>query len=206
MKVFGVGLSRTGTTSLTAALGILGYDAIHFPLYPQQIEMADAATDTTVAYRFEELDRRYPESKFILTLRDEEAWLDSCERFFGQSVSIKLYPPELRALLQKSRMTLYGTMTYDREKFLTAYRRHHARVRDYFKDRPDDLLEFNLCEGWPRLCAFLDREIPDAPYPHENKKHWPLEKLPPRISRALRTPGVVIQMAFHVLRLRWTLR
>ena len=30
-KVFGIGLSRTGTTSLTLALKALGYQAAHFP-------------------------------------------------------------------------------------------------------------------------------------------------------------------------------
>ena len=31
MKVFGIGLSRTGTTSLTAALSMLGINVVHYP-------------------------------------------------------------------------------------------------------------------------------------------------------------------------------
>jgi len=32
MRVFGVGLSRTGTTSLVAALRLLGYHTTHYKL------------------------------------------------------------------------------------------------------------------------------------------------------------------------------
>lgn len=206
MKVFGIGLSRTGTTSLSAALEMLGYRTVHYPIHREQIERADAATDASVAYQFEELDRNYPGSKFILTLREEESWLDSCDRFFRQSLSLKLQLPEYRAVVEKSRVAIYGTMTFDREVFRAAYRNHNLNVRSYFRHRPNDLLEFQLGDGWPRLCTFLNREIPKAPYPHENRMNWLLGKLPPKVSRVLRTPSVAIRLALHILRLRLRMR
>ena len=51
-KVFGIGLSRTGTVSLTAALNVLGIDAVHYP--------NDAATQEELKagrYRLSVLDR-----------------------------------------------------------------------------------------------------------------------------------------------------
>ncbi|MCA9564145.1 MAG: hypothetical protein KC561_11685, partial [Myxococcales bacterium] len=37
-KVFGLGLSRTGTRSLTAALHVLGWDTVHYPTDPRTLQ------------------------------------------------------------------------------------------------------------------------------------------------------------------------
>ncbi|WP_295888478.1 sulfotransferase, partial [uncultured Thiohalocapsa sp.] len=90
MKIFCIGLSKTGTTSLTEALKILGYDAVHWYATKHAFrytddggididwdffERHDAFADTPIARIYPQLDERYPDAKFILTLRDEDAWL-----------------------------------------------------------------------------------------------------------------------------------
>ena len=75
-KVFGIGLSKTGTTSLSAALAILGYRSKHFPK-DEDFARYDAFSDITVAMKFKTLDRFFPGSQFIYTVRDEPAWLAS---------------------------------------------------------------------------------------------------------------------------------
>lgn len=35
---------------------------------------------------------------------------------------------------------------------------------------PERLLEWNVQEGWEPLCKFLDKEVPDEPFPHVNTK------------------------------------
>ena len=55
-KIFGIGLSRTGTSTLINALVMLGYSAVHFPHRPSDFYDNDAAADTPVATRFEQLD------------------------------------------------------------------------------------------------------------------------------------------------------
>ena len=54
--------------------------------------------------------------------------------------------------------------------YIDRYRLHYAEVRDYFKDRREDLLEFPLTEGagWQELCPFLEKVIPDEPFPRLN--------------------------------------
>lgn len=100
-KIFCVGLSRTGTSSLTRALRILGYKARHdlhggdsyqcssyLPLVMEgnfrwpQIDEVTAVLDIPIPLYFKQLDRTYPDSKFILTVRNKEDWLDSCEVWF----------------------------------------------------------------------------------------------------------------------------
>jgi hypothetical protein len=63
-------------------------------------------------------------------------------------------------------------VTFDREKFIAAYNRHHADVRRYFADRPGDLMEMNIIEGdgWEKLCPFLGLQVPPTPFPHLNRR------------------------------------
>jgi hypothetical protein len=170
--------------SLIAALEILGWRAKHFPyvhfrwgrlgaalgfdelrLARRDLEAYDAFADTPVIGCYKQLDLEFPGSKFILTTRDKEAWLGSCERFprFGAS-----YKPDRQVLALRRR--IYGVDRYDRTAFSLAYDRHVADVRQYLRDRPDDLLELDVCggEGWERLCPFLGLEQPDVPFPWRN--------------------------------------
>lgn len=163
MKIFGIGLSRTGTTSLTTALNMLGYRVEHYFHDLTRLEWLDGGTDTPIAHCFEELDLRYPGSKFIYTVRDRKSWLESCARHF----SGKPASPEDEAL----RIAIYGTTGFDHVLFEQAYERHEQRVLSHFRGREDDLLTMEICagEGWERLCAFLDREVPEQPFPRQNR-------------------------------------
>lgn len=169
-KIFGIGLSKTGTSSLHAALEILGYRSIHFPISMEEIDRHKAASDISVAYRFEKLDKLYPGSKFILTIRDLNQWLQSCEHHFGRKVNLGELPAKLREFLMTQRLLNYGTTSYEPVLFQEAYQRHMQHVENYFAHRPQDLLIMNISsgEGWERLCPFLERSIPDQAFPQEN--------------------------------------
>lgn len=190
-RIFGIGLSRTGTTSLTVALSMLSYRAIHLPTdaqsrrellafvqtQPPAIRMAvldvfDAVTDTPACVMFEALDRAYPGSRFILTTREKEPWLDSCRRHWATVMRRFAEPrddPESRYIQALSR-SLYGTTEFDADRFADAYDAYHRRVADYFAGRPDDLLraDFAAGDGWGALCAFLGRPRPDSEFPRAN--------------------------------------
>lgn len=165
-KIFGIGLSKTGTTTLTRALEILGYSAVHFPRSIKEIEYCDAATDAPVAHHFEMLDARFPGSKFIYTVRDREQWLRSCERYY----SVRGRRPDDIGL--QLRRKFYGKAEFDRDLFASGYGRHHQRVLSYFANRPGDLLVLDICgkdAAWPPLCSFVEKPVPDAPFPMANK-------------------------------------
>ena len=178
-KIFGIGLAKTGTSSLDVALKILGYKSIHYPVSMEEIDRHEASCDLYVAYRFKELDRLYPGSKFILTIRDLNQWLDSCENHFGKKVNFSDLPPKLREFLQINRLLSFGTKTYDRVLFKEAYQRHIQEVKDYFNRRPQNFLIMNISsgEGWERLCHFLGCPIPDTPFPQENVACGSLEEM-----------------------------
>lgn len=172
MKIFGIGMSRTGTTSLTNALKILGYSCIHYPHTLDEIKKYDAATDAPVALAFKELDQQYPGSKFVLTLRDSTSWLKSMKWLFEFHADLDRMQPDYRKLVSTNRLKTYGTDRFESEKLLIAYEKHNKNVVNHFAER-DDLLIFNLCDGdgWDRLCPFLGKPVPIEQFPNLNAKN-----------------------------------
>lgn len=176
IKIFGVGFMRTGTSSLTRALRELGYKIIHPPrpaLLPELLDEiwdTDGANDSPIAYQYKELDKIFPNTKWILTTRKLETWLKSVG-YFLNVIYDSGADDEIRKLM-------YGSAKFDKEKYAQAFIRHHKEVLEYFKDR--ELLIMNLDKGdftWEKLCTFLNKPIPDTPYPYDHttedvKKWW----------------------------------
>lgn len=164
MKIFGIGLTRTGTTSLTEALKLLGYSAVHCPMSHEEIKNHEASTDTAVATRFEFLDLLYPGSKFILTTRDLDSWIES-----AASLRRSAYDPIWQL---ETRSKLWGSFVFDKEKFIEGYHKHHLKVSDYFKNKQNDLLVLNIKESdkFKKLCGFLNKPMLNVDYPHLNRR------------------------------------
>lgn len=196
-KVFVVGLSKTGTTSLHAALEQLGLRAIHNPesmlsadgpelrFSPALAERYGALSDLPIAAFYPDLDRAYPGSRFILTTRDEDAWLASCANHFDPSA----FRPN--AVVRKLVERVYGTPSFEPTLFRAALRRHNAQVEEYFAARRDELLIIDVAHAdkWEPLCAFLRLPIPPTPYPHENRASrvpTPMKRLWRRLTRGVR--------------------
>lgn len=175
MKIFGIGLQKTGTTSLGIALAQLGYrhrtfsqammlcvgEGLLEPAFAF-VDLFDSFDDLPWPLIYRELDARYPGSRFILTTRrDSQSWIRSMRRH-----ALRMGPKEHRRLA-------YGhSMPFGHEaEYITRYEHHNREVRDYFRDRPGDLLEvcWETGAGWAELCAFLGKPIPALPFPHVNK-------------------------------------
>lgn len=177
MKIFGIGLSRTGTASLSAACEILGLRSKHYPpivyrfnrnwgLKHRDLQAYDAFSDISVIPIYKQLDRRFPGSKFILTVREKESWLTSCGKFGRFKGDFKASPKILAI-----RRAVYGCEAFDRDLFSDAYDRHYRDVRAYFGDRCKDLLVLDICAepSWDALCGFLGMTVPAVPFPHANR-------------------------------------
>lgn len=194
MKVFGIGLSRTGTMSLSDALNQIGLHSVHFPHDPvtrkevkeflagrarvpcaSVLAEADAITDTPAAIGFEALDEAYPGSKFILTTREEEQWLESCRSFWRlviqpQREAEPRSPVSIYAgLINES---LYGTELFEAERFRRAKAEFEARVLRHFGGPSERLLVLDICSGhgWLELSRFLRKPMPHVRFPHSNRR------------------------------------
>jgi 3'-phosphoadenosine 5'-phosphosulfate (PAPS) 3'-phosphatase len=178
MKIFGIGLSKTGTTSLAHALEILGYRTKDYPgidhyirgdlnasISSELLDEYDAFTDTPIPSFYRELDARYPDSKFILTIRDMEGWLKSCKKQFTQKLADKQNEAHNSLFID-----LYDCNVFGEQKFREGYERFTNGVINYFQNRPDDLLIMDVSggDGWKALCPFLEKAIPDIPFPKSN--------------------------------------
>ena len=173
-KIFGIGLSKTGTTSLYAALNMLGFncgtyrhmralgleDWFKGDFRFDYLADYDAVTDLPLGSFYPQLFNRYPGSRFILTIRDKAAWMKSCERQLGK-------PPE-DEFSRKTRLVTYGTEKFCRERFEYVYEVHQMNVDWFFRDCPDSLLTLDVVggEGWEVLCPFLGVELPGDAFPH----------------------------------------
>ena len=167
-KVYGLGLSRTGTTTLNNVLVEMGYNVVHYP-NPQDLynDNIDGATDISVIPFYKQLDTTYPGSKFILTLRDKQQWLDSIVPYLERKKkwSQSGWQVQIREMI-------YGSAFPNREQASNAWDRYHEDVRKHFYLRPHDLLEINLTDNSSnpkQLAQFLNCRTTLTEWPHYNK-------------------------------------
>ncbi len=183
-KVFGLGLSRTGTTSLCAALNQLGINTIHYPydaVTQRELEMGSgmlsvlnnyqAIVDISVVPFYRQLDLVYPGSRFILTVRDIAGWLTSVGKHFEKLAEVwSSLDPQFRAFTTFIVERVYGSMKFDAARFRAIYEAHLADVHEYFHDRPADLLTLDITEGdpWVRLSRFVGILAPKQDFPRKH--------------------------------------
>lgn len=182
-RIFGIGLHKTATTSLHAAFKILGFEASHWPsahwakaVWQEMnnqgrsltLERHYAFSDIPFNILFKQLDAAYPGSKYVLTIRDENEWLDSVKRHFDPNANPFRTTWDSDPFTHIIHQKIYGTNDFDANIFLERYRRHNEEVINYFKGRPNDLLVMSAGESWNRLCQFLGMKIPNVPYPKLN--------------------------------------
>ena len=128
---------------------------------------------------YKELMEFYPDAKVILTIRDDESWMKSWNVLNNKvlnSFTFKFLAkiPHTSFKLQKdihNKMILGKEGAFKGEKTDQAIKQRfnewNQSVIDYVpKDR---LLVYQVKDGWKPICAFLDKPIPDIPFPYKNK-------------------------------------
>lgn len=133
---------------------------------------------------FKYLDKAYPGSKFILTVRDDaEQWYQSITRFHSKIYGKDGRIPTAEDLLEANYVwkgyaynviRVHGTPDndpYNKESMISHYQRHNQEVINYFKDRPDDLLVINIAEkgSYKKFVDFLGVDTTQDDFPWENK-------------------------------------
>lgn len=174
-KIFGIGLYKTGTTSLGYALKRLGfnhkfwdeelkkkYDEGNYEFIFREAENYDSFEDVPWCRDefYKEIDKRFPGSKFVLTKRELKSWIKSWEEH-NSAKSLRKRPYKLwkRGYSEKKKIEV-----------LAWHEKRTEGILEYFKDRPEDLLVIDICngEGWEKLCPFLGLPLRTEPFPHTN--------------------------------------
>lgn len=181
MKVLGVGLSKTGTKSLTKALEKLGYVTIHYDAYRlndiimdrkmpssfRRYDTVDAVTDIPSAYFYREILEAYPEAKAILTVRDKDEWFGSiCRHYKRYSSDFWDSDDNHSKLIKTIREMVWGSCFPNKYLYQKVFTEHNERVQK----EVDDLLVMDITkgDGWESLCKYLGHVITDRPFPHRN--------------------------------------
>lgn len=180
-RIFGIGMHKTATTSLHHALQILGYNSAHWKsahwakaIWREMNELGRSLTlernyalcDLPITLLYKQLDRAYPGSKFILTVRNPHDWLATVEKHWDYTLNPFRAAWDSDPFTHRIHKILYGRETFSPKIMLTRYVRHNAEVKEYFADRPEDLLVMDMdFAGWPELCDFLGDFHPRIPYP-----------------------------------------
>lgn len=190
MKILGAGLSRTGTTSLAAALELLGFKSIHYDPYRllraiegreqnfRAYDDIEAVTDIPAATYWRELLKAYPKTKVILTIRDVESWWQSMmihcltleERFHRSHRHSSLADIEQEiSLARLIHRETYGSEVPDEELYKKRYQEHNAAI---MKEIPPDkllVMDLNIGDNWNKLCSFVNRPLKSGYFPLINK-------------------------------------
>jgi hypothetical protein len=179
-KVIGIGLPKTGTTTLGYCFRRFGYKHRTYDMdlavqvkrnqldgVLKEAEKYEAFEDWPWFAIYKELDQRFPNSKFILTLRkDTETYVKSLQGHHERE-GIR------RADFVKPHWwdEVHGVepAQWDYGKSALRYEQHNRDVLAYFQGRINkDLLV--VCwengDGWAELSRFLNKRAPAEPFPH----------------------------------------
>ncbi|XP_039263672.1 uncharacterized protein LOC120339579 [Styela clava] len=154
-------------------------------MFTKMYKNIDAVSDLPACVYWQNLHEAFPNSKIILTTRkSEEAWTKSWNEQAASINGSKLFQiqcaftPTGRKYARFLKETMKATFECSPTSFdviprhddilRNKYREHNMAVQQ--KTPNEKLLVFNLSDGWKPLCNFLDKDVPDVPFPHSNKR------------------------------------
>ena len=146
----------------------------------------EATVDWPACSFYEELMQRHPDGKVLLSVRDPERWYESTRQTIYKLGKIATGSPFSRlgfALLSRLVFgrfkTGQGPMTEeilwqgtfdgkfeDKHHAIEVFNRHNGEVRRRVPQ--EQLLVYEVKQGWGPLCEFLGVEEPDKPFPRLN--------------------------------------
>jgi hypothetical protein len=241
VKVVGAGFGRTGTLSLKVALEDLGfgpcyhmYEVFEHPEHADFWEAAwqgepvdwdgflggyEAAVDWPACTFYEELVRRYPEAKVLLSVRDPERWYESTRATIYEMSRITAGSRLSRATFGFLSLFVLGVFEIgrmgneiiwhgtfdgrfeDRSHAIKVFERHNEEVRR--RVPRDKLLVYEVKEGWGPLCEFLGVEEPGKPFPRLNDAAEMRRRIRSVQALSLAVPAVLALLAVAILVFLW---
>ncbi len=192
MKLINAGLGRTGTTSLKAALEMLGYAPVFHTTdlftSPKDIDVWEAAikgeradwriffapyavADWPAGLLYKDIIRAHPEAKVMVSVRDPEGWFESTQGTLKQVRSLNLPIPQVRrakGFLEAGLNTFFEGKVEDKAYMMAFFERHTEAVKAYVG--AENVLVYDVHEGWGPLSAFLEVGVPERPFPRLNQR------------------------------------
>ncbi len=194
LNVIGVGFGRTGTKSLQLAIERLGIGRCyhmgeilrnpeHASLWTNAAEGKtinwevlfagySATVDWPGSFFWREFSIAYPKAKVILTVRDSGKWYKSMYETIFQSMQNaqkssnqtddNLLTMAKKIVLEQTFDSRFG----EKSHAIAVYERHNEEVQRTIPK--EQLLVYEVAQGWEPLCCFLECPVPDVVFPRSN--------------------------------------
>lgn len=160
-KIFIIGLPRTGTTSISVVLLDYGFKVAHTAYTKRAFELADAISDAPCFCDYQELDKLFPNSKFVYLDRALERWIPSMQMLLNKMLP-ELAPksgylnPVLKRCINKTFAPLTTENPLDIQHLENCYHSHQQAVFSYFANRNDFLaIDISSNGSLKKLLEFL---------------------------------------------------
>ena len=186
LSVIGAGFGRTGTESMKLASETLGLGPCHHmkevmanpgqtalwraaargevPDWDAAFAGYRSAVDWPAANFWRQLSAYYPDAKILLTVRSAESWYESMSNTILKLLESSTDPDSVG--LRMIGEGVFGGRLDDRAHAMAVYERNNAEVQAALPG--ERLLTHHLGDGWQSLCRFLDKPIPEVPFPRTN--------------------------------------
>lgn len=187
-KVFAVGFNKTGTTSLDAlfkSLGLTPYHGVKWRTCDdlELLHSYDCFSDG-IPKDLPYLDRMFPNSKFILQVRDLDTWI------YSRLSHIE----RLKECNKHEGGSLWDDTETSIKYWITQRNDHHLFVLSYFSGRPSDLLIVNFirdASASTRISRFLGYGgIHKSPMKNINTKKDNLSKYKVILKKCIEELGI----------------
>jgi hypothetical protein len=146
----------------------------------------EATLDWPACTFYAELMESYPDAKVLLSVRDPERWYESTRSTIYELGRISTGSPFSRLNFAFFFLLAFGTFNTgqgpmteeivwrgtfdgkfeDKRHTIEVFNQHNEEVRRRVPQ--EQLLVYEVKEGWGPLCEFLGVEEPDTPFPHLN--------------------------------------
>lgn len=163
-KLFCLGISKTGTKSFVVATKELGFNACHNGGRPLDSDLLNEynsfADSNTCWFDFKELDEKFPNSKFVLTLRDKDAWVKRILEWYNPKYKISYIKWHKYGNYYPQRVDTLGELEY-------FYEQYQSDIYKYFEDKKYKFTTHDVFngDGYEKLCNFLEMKLPNKEYP-----------------------------------------
>ena len=152
-----------------------GFKVAHTAFTKRAFELADVVSDAPCFSDYKELDKQFPDSKFVYLDRDLDKWIPSAQMLL-KKMQDRLEPvtgtfsPVLKRSFNEA-FSLTSTQDPHTQEHLTAcYEKHKTEVFEYFYGR-EDFMSINLSDkgSLASLLEFLGLEVKGSQeFPHMN--------------------------------------
>ena len=161
-KIFIIGLPRSGTTSICAAMLEFGYNVAHTAYTQKTFDNAQVIADTPIFTDYKQLDSFYPNSKFIYLSRNSDKWIPSIKQLLQRMyVNVTRDDGGFNTIIKRCYQKTFSPFTLENiadDDFLArCYLQHNNEVHHYFAKRKQDLLNIDISEpnSYAKLLSFL---------------------------------------------------